>query len=241
MREPSPDNPDWDTGSIDLGVRPPANEAIAKRLQLSSQITASARATLEPSIGASLIQPIFWAEEASEISAVQAARHLPRRSLPCAVRRGDAARRVVLRGGGAGSAGWDGGANGGGGRPGRRRWRITTTMTFPETAAPPAPPPTPAPVAAASAAAFKPGAAPVPPPRSPAGPVTAPNPAPPETAAAPAPSAVATTGGGVDAGAGFGAGLLAPFLAMPDTADERTLQLLDEEDEDGGGEGEGEG
>ncbi|GLC43222.1 hypothetical protein PLESTB_000849100 [Pleodorina starrii] len=45
----------------------------AKRLQLSSQITAPARATLEPSIGASLILPIFWSEEASEISAVQAA------------------------------------------------------------------------------------------------------------------------------------------------------------------------
>ncbi|GLC50021.1 hypothetical protein PLESTB_000333900 [Pleodorina starrii] len=71
-----------------------------------------------------------------------------------------------------------------------------------------------APVAAASVAAFKPGAA-------------------------PAPSAVAAAGGGVNTVAGFGAGLLGPFLAMPDTADERTLQLLDEEDEDGEGEGEG--
>ncbi|GLC47283.1 hypothetical protein PLESTB_000224800 [Pleodorina starrii] len=40
---------------------------------LSSRITASTRATLEPSIGASLILPILWAEETSEISAVQAA------------------------------------------------------------------------------------------------------------------------------------------------------------------------
>lgn len=45
----------------------------AKRLQLSTQLTAAARTTLEPTIGASLILPIFWAEEASQISAVQAA------------------------------------------------------------------------------------------------------------------------------------------------------------------------
>ncbi|GLC57501.1 hypothetical protein PLESTB_001234200 [Pleodorina starrii] len=79
----------------------------------------------------------------------------------------------------------------------------------------------PAPVAAASAAAVKPGAAPAPPARSPAGPVTAPNPTPPETAAVPAPSAIVTAGG-VNTGAGFGAGLLAPFPAMPDTADEHS-------------------
>ncbi|GLI63214.1 hypothetical protein VaNZ11_006070 [Volvox africanus] len=45
----------------------------AKRLQLSSQLTTSARGTLEPSIGTSLILPIFWAEEASKISGIQAA------------------------------------------------------------------------------------------------------------------------------------------------------------------------
>ncbi|GIL50309.1 hypothetical protein Vafri_6517 [Volvox africanus] len=45
----------------------------AKRLQLSSQLTTSARGTLEPFIGTSLILPIFWAEEASQISGVQAA------------------------------------------------------------------------------------------------------------------------------------------------------------------------
>ncbi|GLC49863.1 hypothetical protein PLESTB_000316900 [Pleodorina starrii] len=235
-----------------LGVRPPANEAIAKRLQLSSQITASTRATLEPSIGTSLILPIFWAEEASEISAVQAGRYLPRRSLLHAARRGDTARRVVPRGGGAGgagsagSAGWDGGADGGGGRPGRRRWRIAsiaTTMTLPEASRNG--------TAAGSTshagtggsglrgciqAGGGAGASPQIAGRASDG---ANPPALPETAAVMAPSAVATAGGGVNAGAGFGAGLLAPFLAMSDTADERTLQLLDEEDEDGGGEGEG--
>ncbi|EFJ44403.1 hypothetical protein VOLCADRAFT_95412 [Volvox carteri f. nagariensis] len=45
----------------------------AKRLQLSSQITTSARMTLEPTITTSIILPIFWAEEASRISPSQAA------------------------------------------------------------------------------------------------------------------------------------------------------------------------
>ncbi|GIL87240.1 hypothetical protein Vretifemale_15338 [Volvox reticuliferus] len=45
----------------------------AKRLQLSSQLTTSARSTLEPFIRNSLILPIFWAEEASQVSGVQAA------------------------------------------------------------------------------------------------------------------------------------------------------------------------
>ncbi|GLC76227.1 hypothetical protein PLESTF_001752900 [Pleodorina starrii] len=110
---------------------------------------------LEPFIGASLILPIFWAEEASEISAVQAA------TFHGGVYRTHAARRVVPRGGG---------------RPGRRRGRITTDdasgitngggatsatdrlRAGSSSGAPVAAPlPVPAPVAAASTAAFSRG------------------------------------------------------------------------------------
>ncbi|GLC58389.1 hypothetical protein PLESTB_001353500 [Pleodorina starrii] len=164
-------------------------------LELSSQITASTRATLEPSIGASLILPIAWAEEASEISAVQA---LTFRGGVYRVQRVAATLHAVSY-------------------PAAAALTALAGMAA-MVAAPPTPPPAPAPVAAASAAAFKLGAAPVPPARSPAGPVMKPNPAPPETAAAPAPSAVVTADGDVSAGAGVGTGLLAPFPAMPDTA-----------------------
>ncbi|GLC49500.1 hypothetical protein PLESTB_000226000 [Pleodorina starrii] len=236
----------------------------AKRLQLSSRITGTTRATLEPSIGASLILPKLWAEEASEISVVQAATFrggvyrthrvtaaLHAVSYPAAAVLAALAGMAVLvavrpwrwTAWAAAAAHHDrddasGSANGGGSATASSTDRLWAGSS---SGAPVAAPPTHAlaPVAAASVAAFKPGAAPAPPPESPAGPVTAPKPSPPETAAALAPLAVTTAGGGVNAGAGFGAGLLAPFLEMPDTADERTLQLLDEEDEDGGGEGEG--
>ena len=39
----------------------------AKRLQLSSQLSDTARAVLEPGIGAPLLLPVFWAEEASQV------------------------------------------------------------------------------------------------------------------------------------------------------------------------------
>ncbi|KXZ42318.1 hypothetical protein GPECTOR_162g133 [Gonium pectorale] len=45
----------------------------AKRLQLSSEITDSARATLEPGLRNATILPVFWAEEASQISPEQGA------------------------------------------------------------------------------------------------------------------------------------------------------------------------
>ncbi|PNW71524.1 hypothetical protein CHLRE_16g657950v5 [Chlamydomonas reinhardtii] len=45
----------------------------AKRLQLSSQLSDTARAVLEPGIGAPLLLPVFWAEEASQVSEAQAA------------------------------------------------------------------------------------------------------------------------------------------------------------------------
>ncbi|GLC75744.1 hypothetical protein PLESTF_001680700 [Pleodorina starrii] len=187
---------------------------------LSSQITASARATLEPSIGASLILPILWAEEASEISAVQAATcrggvyraqrvaaALHTVSYPAAaVLAGMAAlvvmrpRRRTARAAAPSHRDHDDAsrsANGSGGAATSATDRLWAgSSSGAPVAAPPTPPPAPAP-------------------------------------------AVATAGGGVNAGAGFGAGLLAPFPAMPDTADERTLQLLDEEDEDGEGKGEG--
>eukprot|EP00198_Chlamydomonas_reinhardtii_P008572 XP_001697909.1 predicted protein [Chlamydomonas reinhardtii] len=40
----------------------------AKRLQLSSQLSDTARAVLEPGIGAPLLLPVFWAEEASQLT-----------------------------------------------------------------------------------------------------------------------------------------------------------------------------
>ncbi|GLC61190.1 hypothetical protein PLESTB_001729300 [Pleodorina starrii] len=185
---------------------------------LSSQITASARATLEPSIGASLILPILWAEEASEISAVQAATcrggvyraqrvaaALHTVSYPAAAVLAGMAALVVMR-------------------PRRRTARAAAPSHRDHEDASRS-----ANGAAPSSATDRLWAG-----SSSGAPVAAP----PTLPVAPAP-AVATTGGGVNPGAGFGAGLLAPFLAMPDTADERTLQLLDEEDEDGEGKGEG--
>ncbi|GLC70444.1 hypothetical protein PLESTF_000974200 [Pleodorina starrii] len=157
----------------------------AKRLQLSSQITAASRATLEPSIGASLILPIFWAEEASEISAVQVATcrggvyraqrvtaALHAVSYPAAAvlaaLAGMAAlvavrpRRQTARVAAASHRDHDdasGNANVGGAAITSATdslWAGSSTGAL---------------VAAASTAAFKPGAAPAPPPRSPAGPV----------------------------------------------------------------------
>lgn len=45
----------------------------AKRLQMNSQLSDGARPHLEPRINASLIIPIFWCEEASQIAPAEAA------------------------------------------------------------------------------------------------------------------------------------------------------------------------
>ncbi|KAG2485799.1 hypothetical protein HYH03_015510 [Edaphochlamys debaryana] len=66
-------DPERHSTFIDVEPITGATLRAAKRLQMSSQLTDSARATLEPSIPTPLILPVFWVEEASQVSEPQAA------------------------------------------------------------------------------------------------------------------------------------------------------------------------
>ncbi|KAG2451781.1 hypothetical protein HYH02_003559 [Chlamydomonas schloesseri] len=66
-------DPRLHTTYIDVEPTTGVTMRAAKRLQLSSQLSDTARATLEPGIASSLLLPVFWAEEASQVSEAQAA------------------------------------------------------------------------------------------------------------------------------------------------------------------------
>ncbi|KAG2441772.1 hypothetical protein HXX76_003385 [Chlamydomonas incerta] len=66
-------NRDLHTTFLDVEPNTGVTMRAAKRLQLSSQLSDSARAVLEPAIAAPLLLPVFWAEEASQVSEAQAA------------------------------------------------------------------------------------------------------------------------------------------------------------------------